>query len=173
MGPDLLSWLLFLNHWSNLSQIYWSFPSVIHAGLKDGQQCSVTSRVSVRWVPVTNLWAALTNMVLYNIFGGFLVVRVAVWKKVLDIWHFFFFFFLIEGGKRICGRSSIAKILHKSIQEALGFLSATASVVHYLNSTAIYFHRLKRVKLSISIHFPSNIAILYLISSTSTKWIKF
>lgn len=107
-----------------------------------GQQCSLTSKSSMSSVPIANLWAVLTNMVLYNLFGIFLVVRVAGWKKLLGMWPICFF--LRKGEKRISRRSCTANILQKSMQEALGLLPATTSVLSYLNSTAIYAHKEKK-----------------------------
>lgn len=53
---------------------------------------------------------------------------------------------LRKGGKSICGRSCTVKILKNSIQEVLGLLSATTSLLSHLNSTGIYLHGLKREK---------------------------
>lgn len=79
-------------------------------------------------VPVANLWAVLSIMVFHSLFGVFLVVRVAGWKQLLGMWPISFF--LRKGGKR--RRSSTAKILQKSMQEALGSLSVATSVLSYL-----------------------------------------
>jgi len=59
--------------------------------------------------PITSLWAVLTNMVLYSLFDVFLVVRVPGWKQLLGMWPISFF--VRKDGKRICRRSSAAKIL--------------------------------------------------------------